>query len=352
MGCSSSQETRTPSKARPGGRPIVTLTGVTGYLGSQVCLLYLKDGGFRVRGTVRDKSNEAKLAPLREAFGALFSELELVEANLDNEQSMIDAIRGSTYVVHMASPFFMKGNEETLVAPAVNGTLAAMKACQAAGVKRCVVTSSVASVMFMAEADRPADNVFNESHWSNPDRPEGFHPYLKSKTLAEKTAWDFQKALPEAERFEIVTICPGFIMGPPLKKESSTSIDWMKNLLDGTTKEISSGTSTIVDVRDVAQAHLLAIKNAKAANRRFLLVHSNPSYLEYAAPVEAKYRPLGWPITEAKAAPKANDRVSLVDNSASKELGVVYTDMAKTMVDMADTMVAKGMVTKPAAAPQ
>ena len=86
MGCSSSQETRTPSKARPAGnKPIVTLTGVTGYLGSQVCLLYLKDGGFRVRGTVRDKSNEAKLAPLREAFGALFSELELVEANLENE---------------------------------------------------------------------------------------------------------------------------------------------------------------------------------------------------------------------------------------------------------------------------
>ena len=164
---------------------------MTGYLGSIVCLQYLKDGGFRVRGTVRDKSNEAKLAPLREAFGPLYDQLELVEANLDNEQSLIDACRGSTYVVHMASPFFMQGNEDTLVTPAVNGTLAAMKACQAAGVKRCVVTSSCAAVSYVAEADRPADGIFNESHWSDVNRPDGLHPYLKGKTLAEKAAWDF-----------------------------------------------------------------------------------------------------------------------------------------------------------------
>ena len=107
----------------------MTLTGVTGYIGSQVCLMYLQDGGFRVRGTVRDKTNQAKLAPLKEAFGPLFNQLELVEADLLNEQSLINAIRGSTYVVHMASPFFFNGNEETLIKPAVDGTIAVMKAC-------------------------------------------------------------------------------------------------------------------------------------------------------------------------------------------------------------------------------
>ena len=108
-----------------------------------------------------------------------------------NEQSMIDAIAGSTYVVHVASPFFNSTNEADVVRPAVNGTLAVMKACQQAHVRRCVITSSVAAVTLMAEADKPADNRYNETHWSNPDRPGGLGGYLKSKTLAEKAAWDF-----------------------------------------------------------------------------------------------------------------------------------------------------------------
>jgi len=89
-----------------GEKPIVTLTGITGYIGAETTLLFLKDGGYRVRGTVRDKTNEAKMAPIREAFGDHFDQLELVEADLMDEQSMITAIAGSHFVVHLASPFF------------------------------------------------------------------------------------------------------------------------------------------------------------------------------------------------------------------------------------------------------
>ena len=113
---------------------------------------------------------------------------------------------------------------------------------------------------------------------------------------------------------------------------------------------ISSEHMCAVDVRDTAHAHLLAIKNPAAANRRFILCHSSPSFQEFAAPVAAKYRPLGWPITEDMAAPNPDEYVSLFDNSASRELGVVYTDFAKTMVDMADKMVALGTVSKEPAA--
>lgn len=84
----------------------MTLTGISGYLGSWTCLKYLEDGGFRVRGTVRDIKNEAKIEPLRKAFGGLFDSLEIVEADLNNEQSIIEAIKGSKYVVHLASPFY------------------------------------------------------------------------------------------------------------------------------------------------------------------------------------------------------------------------------------------------------
>jgi dihydroflavonol-4-reductase len=88
-------------------KPIMTLTGISGYIGSVTALQLLQDGSYKIRGTVRDKNNEAKIAPLREAFGDLFNQLELVEADLLNEESLVAAIAGSTYVCHVASPFFM-----------------------------------------------------------------------------------------------------------------------------------------------------------------------------------------------------------------------------------------------------
>ena len=102
----------------------------------------------------------------------------------------MSAIEGSTFVVHIASPI-SDGyeTEESLVGPAVNGTMAVMKACAQNNVRRCVITSSIAAIMHMDPADTPA--VYNEACWSNPGRPGGLSWYAKSKTLAEKTAWDF-----------------------------------------------------------------------------------------------------------------------------------------------------------------
>ena len=238
----------------------------------------MQDGGYRVRGTVRDKNNEAKVAPLREAFGEHFNRLELVEADLLNEESLIAAMAGATYVCHVASPFFMSDDAEQLITPALKGTEYVMNACKQAGVKRCVITSSIASVSSVAEADKPADRVYNEGHWSNPDRPEGMSNYGKSKVLAERKAWEMQAAMSESEKFEIVTICPGFVMGPPLRKENFTSGGWLKRLMEGTTTSISSDSCGAVDVRDVARAHVLGIKNPAAANRRFILVQATPTF--------------------------------------------------------------------------
>ena len=103
----------------------------------------------------------------------------------------------------------------------------------------------------------------------------------------------------------------------------------------------------VVDVRDVAQAHYLGIKNAAAANKRYILVNDNMPFKEYAAPITAKYRPLGWPITEVIDEPNPEEYVSLYDNKASKELGVKYTEFTKTFVEMADKMVENGSITKP-----
>ena len=124
----------------------------------------------------------------------------------------------------------------------------------------------------------------------------------------------------------------------------------MKRLMEGTMTTISADHFCAVDVRDVAFAHLQAVKVKAAANRRFILCHSTPTFQEYAAPVAAKYRPLGWPITENLAASNPDEKINLFNNSASREvLGVQYKDWNQTMVDMADKMVELGTVVKPAA---
>lgn len=127
--------------------PLVVITGVSGYLGSQVTFAFLKDGGFRVRGTVRDTKNEKKIEPLKKAFGDLFANLELVEADLLNDESLENAIEGADYVVHTASPFVMgKQKEEFFIKPAVEGTLSVCRAAHKNRVKRIVITSSCAAI--------------------------------------------------------------------------------------------------------------------------------------------------------------------------------------------------------------
>ena len=139
-------------------KPQVTITGVSGYLGSQVAKAFLEDGNFKVRGTVRDLENKNKIDPLRAGLGELFGQMELVKADLLDEASIIAACAGSTYVVHTASPFDFKMKEEKIINVARDGSLAVMNACTQAGVKRCVVTSSVAAITAMAEdsKQRPA----------------------------------------------------------------------------------------------------------------------------------------------------------------------------------------------------
>ena len=127
----------------------VTITGISGYLGSQVCKTFLENGGFEVRGTVRSKTNPAKIEPLKKAFGPLFEQLEVVEADLLNEQSLIDACVGADFIVHTASPFPLAEprDENEIVKPAVEGTMAIMKAAKINKVRKVVVTSSVVAIM-------------------------------------------------------------------------------------------------------------------------------------------------------------------------------------------------------------
>jgi dihydroflavonol-4-reductase len=173
-------------------KPKVVITGVSGYLGSHVCLSFLRDGGYQVRGTVRDPNNESKVGPLRKAFGEeLFSHLELFKADMLDDVSIDRAIEGCQYVVHTASPIPMKPpkDENILIKPAVEGTLSVLRAASKHKVKRVVFTSSGLSVIVRRPENRKT--MYTEEDWADIDM---LGPYEKSKTLAEKAAWDFINA--------------------------------------------------------------------------------------------------------------------------------------------------------------
>lgn len=321
-------------------KPLVVITGVTGYLGSQTCLSFLRDGSYRVRGTVRSTSNQGKLQPLRDGFGDLFSQLELAEADLNNEASLVSACAGATYVVHTASPFSFSGD---CTGPAVAGTNAIMKACTEHGVKRLVITSSCVAIQCVADEDKPKQGEeYDESYWSNPDRPQGLMDYFKSKTLAEKAAWDFQKTTNPS--LEIATINPVFIMGPSLCSGDGTSEGWLVQVLNGSKTEIPVGGTAFVDVRDCALAHLLAVQRPEAANKRFILNFGRALYRDVYGWL-VPFNDRGAKVPTTMAVGDEPTEFDLLSNRQSREvLGITYTPIQQTFVDMAESLLVAGKV--------
>jgi len=301
-----------------------------------------------------------KLEPLKKAFGDHYNQLELVEADLLNKESMFKAIEGADFVVHTASPFTIAQpkDENELIKPAVDGTMAAVEAAFQNKVKRIVITSSVAAIMVNKD---PKVTHFTPESWSDTTIPQ-CTPYNKSKTLAEKCAWDFQKAhANDDHKMEIVTINPGFVLGPNLNKCQFASGDVVKQIMSGDLPfpHMSMG---CVDVRDVAQAHLQAILVPEAVNQRFILVGEVPWFLDLATALRAK-----WGKTYPKIAKKTIPYcvlclVALFDSEAAaikpfwglqqsfdtskttSVLGIKFRDVKQATVDMSVTLIETGYI--------
>ena len=169
-----------------------------------------------------------------------------------------------------------------------------MEGAKAAGVKRIVVTSSLAAVQCTAPEDKP--EVWNETHWSNPDRPGGLSPYLASKTLAERAAWKFVDDLPEGEKMELVTVCPCFILGPAHQTEAFTSGQIFANMLLGKVDPVPRDCMGIVDVRDVASAHVKSITVDAAKGHRIFTWNGSHWRIDIAKILHDEFEPKGWKI--------------------------------------------------------
>lgn len=241
------------------------VTGGSGFIGSY-CILDLLRAGYRVRTTVRSPDREAAV---RELLGAESAEaLSFVTADLTADAGWADAVSGCDFVLHVASPFPLAPpkHEDDLIVPAREGALRVLAAARDAQVKRVVMTSSFAAVGYGTE---PADRLFSEEDWTNPEG-DGVSAYTKSKTLAERAAWDFIAR--EGGGLELSVVNPVGVFGPVLGSDFSTSIELVKRLLDGAIPGIPRVAYGIVDVRDVADLHRRAMTEPAAAGERFLAV--------------------------------------------------------------------------------
>jgi len=271
----------------------VVVTGANGFI-AQHCVLALLRAGFRVRGTVRSATKAAHLKSIVNRSTELRDQLELVEAHLERDEAWHTVMRGAHHVLHVASPFpaTLPANENDLIVPATEGTRRVLRAASAAGVRRVVVTSSIAAIVHGA----PGEHVetYDESHWTVPTK--GTDAYVKSKTLAERAAWDFVERLPPGEQLELVIINPGSVLGPTLDDNCTTSLIGVRKLLSGRAPGAPRFGNAVVDVRDVARMHLSALTTPQAAGQRFICAGDFAWLVDIARLLDRHFGGRGYPV--------------------------------------------------------
>jgi nucleoside-diphosphate-sugar epimerase len=246
----------------------ILVTGGSGFIGSRT-ILQLLAAGYDVRTTVRSLTREGDVRAMLAAGGARGADrLSFVAADLERDAGWSEAIAGCEYVLHVASPFppGVPTREDELIVPAREGALRVLRAARDAQVRRVVLTSSFAAIGY---GHAPQEAPFDETSWTDlAGRDVG--PYVKSKTLAERAAWDFVDR--EGGGLELAVVNPVGVLGPVLGRDYSTSILLVQRLLDGSLPGCPQLYFGVVDVRDVADLHIRAMIHPAARGERFLAV--------------------------------------------------------------------------------
>lgn len=337
-------------------RELVTITGANGYIAVHTIRLLL-EAGYRVRGTLRDTARgaliRAALAPLVDV-----SALDFARADLASDDGWAAAMTGADYVIHMASPVpaEVPRREEELIAPAREGTLRVMGAAAAAGARRIVMTSSIAAVSSGHDKSR----VFDESCWSDVTKDIG--AYQKSKTLAERAAWEFIESLAAEARPEFAVINPGFVLGPPIGGHAGASLEVVRRLMAREVPGVPNMGFSLVDVRDVAAAHVIALTHPAAPGHRHICVSERMTFHEIATYLAEHLAPDGYRIPTRRVPDAAVRLLALFsptfrlvatrlgpatqyDTARAREtLGWQPRPMRRSLVDTADSLRAQKIV--------
>lgn len=343
---------------------VVLVTGASGYIAGWI-IKYLLDAGHTVRATVRDPNKAASVAHLQKMAAGTPGTLQLFKADLLDRGSFDEAASGCEIVMHTASPFVLDGftdAHEALVRPAVEGTSNVLESVnRSPSVKRVVLTSSVAAVVGdNIEMTSVPGGILNEEHWNSTSTPT-HNPYQYSKVAAERAAWEIAG---RQSRWDLVSINPSMVYGPALTTASqSGSVDTLIRMGRG---KLFPGLPHlvygVVDVREVAQAHLAAAFNP-AASRRYLLSATELTMLEIAGILRARWGwrylfpfmsvpksvvwlvgPLFGPVTREFITKNVGYPLKLDNGRSVRELGIRYRPIDETLNEHFRQLIDDGLV--------
>ena len=255
----------------------VLVTGGSGFIALH-CIDQLLEKGFMVRTTIRSESRKEEIIKAMDKYPNLDQNLEFHICDLLKDEGWEAAVDGCDYVLHVASPFILEvpSDENVLIKPAVDGTLRVLNACSKAHVKKVVLTSSVAAVAY----GHGVEKTYDESDWSNTGEDSGITPYAKSKTLAEKAAWNFVEELDTDKKFDFTVINPVGVFGPMLTRDIGTSNSLVSRLINGELPACPATHMGYVDVRDVAKAHVFSMLNSSTNNKRIIVSESEMFFVD------------------------------------------------------------------------
>ncbi|GFP92398.1 tetraketide alpha-pyrone reductase 1 [Phtheirospermum japonicum] len=322
---------------------VVCVTGASGYIASWLVKLLLHRG-YSVKATVRNLSDPKKVEHLVALEGAE-ERLKLFEANLVDEGSFDSVVDGCEAVFHTASPVFLKVSDPQvhslysyisqteLIDPAVNGTINVLRSCKkASSIKRVVVTSSMASVIFNSNPLEPGV-VIDETWVSDPKVCEDNKEYYAlSKTLAEKAAWKFA----EENGLDLVTLHPGYVIGPLLQPTLNFTSEAIVSLIKEGKELFPNGVYRYVDVRDVALAHILAFEESSASGRYLLVGRVTYSY--EALHILNRIFPSLNLNPNVSTENQAVDIPYKVSQERAKSLGLNFTPLEVSLKDIVESL--------------
>jgi nucleoside-diphosphate-sugar epimerase len=318
----------------------ILVTGGSGYLGTQLIAALLRDD-HPVRATVRSLDHEADLRAAVRRGGADDDGLELAVAGLMDDDGWAAAMAGCEEVHHVASPIpvAQPTDPDELIVPAREGSLRVLRAARDAGARRVVLTSSFAAIGY---SQKPGAE-FTEADWTDPDAP-GLAPYPRSKTIAERAAWDLMGR--DGGGTELVVVNPTFILGPTLTPQLRSSMQLIKVMLDGTMTVTPRARFGVADVRDVADLHVRAMAAPDAAGKRFLALADGPamSFVEVADVLRRRLGTLAERVPTTEAPGAELPRPIIHNDRARRELGWAPRARETTIVESAESLRELGLL--------
>jgi dihydroflavonol-4-reductase len=280
------------------GQGLILVTGATGFVGKWV-VIQLLQAGYHVRGTVRSlaKANEVRAGVATQTGEEPLPRLELVEADLLDDKGWPEAMRGVAAVMHVAAAIRADEprDQSLVIRPAVEGTARVLRFANEAGVKRVIMTSSVATVGYGHGTTPGGKRVFDETYFTKFENLRYTWAYCVGKTTAERNAWAYARE----HGMELTTIHPGAIVGPAVDRDASISIGLATGLLEGKTPAMPNNGFAVVDVRDVAALHVAALENPDSIGQRYMATAEYLPFHAVADILRAEYP--DWPITERRA---------------------------------------------------